>query len=578
MKGNTLSRMLKYIGRYRFFLLLSVICALLNGASSLLGPLLIGMSIDHMAGTGAVEFGRLIELLIILALVYAGSSLFGWLLAYLTNRIVYQTVKDMRGQLFQKLNTLPLKFYDATPTGDTISRFANDMDAISDGMQQGISTLLTGIVIILGSIGFMLYINPLMALVVLLSAPGSYFVARFITGRSQQMFREQAKSLGELNGYVEEIVGGQKVVKAFGYEERSFERFRSINDDLHRSGVKAQFYSSLTNPSTRLVNNITYTAIGIIGSVAAILGIITVGGISSFLIYSNLFARPFNEITGVLAQIQAAVASAQRIFHVLDLPPEKPDAEDALNMEHSMGNIAFKSVYFSYDAKRPLIENFNLEVRQGDRIAIVGRTGAGKTTLVNLLMRFYETDRGSISVDGANIKNITRDSLRRSFGMVLQDTWLFSGSIRDNIAYGRPGATDEEVVAAARAANAHSFIKRLPDGYDTLIADTGENLSQGQKQLLTIARVMLVDPPMLILDEATSSIDTRTEIHIQKAFLKMVEGRTSFVIAHRLSTIREADLILVMENGNVAESGTHEQLLKNNGPYAALYNSQFAQV
>lgn len=571
-------RVLQYAGAYKGFAVGSVICAIFSVIASLMGPMLIGRSIDRMIGAGAVDFSAILRTLAFLALIYACSSIFGWLLTYFTNRIAYQTVNDIRRVLFQKLNTLPLTFFDRNPHGDTISRFVNDMDAVSDGMLQGISALLTGVVTIIGSIGFMLYISPSMAFVVLLSAPVSFFVARFITKSSQKMFKEQAKSLGQINGYIEEIIGGQKVVKAFRYEDRSFEKFQEMNQQLYHAGVKAQFYSSLTNPSTRLVNNITFAVIGVIGSVAAILGKITVGDISSFLIYSNLFAKPFNEITGVLTQIQAASASAQRIFDIIDLPPEKPEDEDACQVENSRGHITFDNVFFSYNPERPLITHFNLDVKPGSRIAIVGQTGAGKTTLVNLLMRFYDVDSGSISVDGVNINHMRRDCLRRNFGMVLQDTWLFAGSIRDNIAYGKPDATEEEIIAAAKAADAHSFIRRLPDGYNTQISVAGDNLSQGQKQLLTIARVMLVDPPMLILDEATSSIDTRTEIRIQKAFLKMMEGRTSFVIAHRLSTIREADLILVMDNGNVVESGTHAQLLASDGVYTKLYNSQFAPV
>lgn len=578
MSKNTLIRITKYIGKYKYYVLSALIAAILSVVSSLIGPMLIGKSIDYMAGIGGVDFGALFKILILLAIVYAVGNLFVWLLTYLANRISYQTVSDMRHQLMDKMNTLPLKFYDSNAHGDTISRFINDIDAISDGMLQVISILFTEVVTIIGSIAFMLYISPIMTVVVLLSAPASFLMARFITKRSQQMFKTQAKSLGKLNGYIEEMIGGQKVVKAFNYEERSFKEFEEINNILYSSGVKSQFYGSLSGPTTRLVNNITYITIGIIGSILAILGRLSVGDISSFLIYASLFAKPFNDMTGVFTQIQSAVASAQRIFYILDLQSEKPDDKNAIRISQSQGDINFKSVNFSYTPDHPLITNFNLNVKPGTRIAIVGQTGSGKTTLVNLLMRFYDVDSGSISVDGIDIRDITRDDLRCSFGMVLQDTWLFSGSIRDNIAYSKPDAADEEIIAAAKAADAHGFIKCLPDGYNTLISDAGENLSQGQKQLLTIARVMLVDPPMLILDEATSNIDTRTEMRIQKAFLKMIEGRTSFVIAHRLSTIREADLILVLDNGNIVESGTHEQLLKNGCYYEKLYNSQFAPV
>lgn len=575
MNKKLLTRLLVHIGKYKIFLVLSIICALLSVAASLLGPMLIGKTIDYMVGEGVVNFNSIAYILISLAFIYAGGSLFGWLLTYLTNSITYRTVNDMREKLFEKLSSLPLEFYDTTSHGDTINRFTNDMDSVSDGVQQGIMTLFTGIVTVFGAVGLMLYVNPLMTVFVLLSAPGSFLVARFISKRSQHFFKQQASILGELNGYAEEIIGGQKVVKAFGFEERSLRKFEDINSVLYKTGVKAQFYSSLTNPSTRLVNNITYAGIGIIGSIAATSGMITVGGISSFLIYASLFGKPFNEISGVLTQVQGAFASLHRIFHVLDLPAESIDMKNALDMKEAQGNIIFKNVAFSYQNDRPLIRNFNLEVSKGSRIAIVGQTGAGKTTLVNLLMRFYDIDSGTIFLDGINIKDITRDSLRQNFGMVLQDTWLFGGRIRDNIAYGRENATEAQIIAAAKAAEAHSFIMRLPEGYDTLITDSGENLSQGQKQLLTIARVMLVDPPILILDEATSSIDTRTETQIQKAFMKMIAGRTSFVIAHRLSTIRESDMILVMDKGNVVESGTHEELINKNGFYRKLYTSQF---
>lgn len=578
MNKNALIRLFKYIGSYKRFVLASLLCAVLSVISSLIGPFLIGKSIDKMTGAGKVNFNYLLKILVILAFVYALGNFFGWILTYLTNCISYQSSNQIRKQLFEKLNSLPLKFYDTNPHGDIISRFINDVDTVGDGMLQSMSTLLTGIITILGALVFMFFISPIMTVVVILSTPISFFVTKFITTRSKQMFKEQAKSLGELNGYVEEMIGGQKVVQSFNFQKPSFEKFKKINSELYKSGVKSQFYGSLANPSTRLVNNITYSIIGVFGGVAAILGKITIGDISSFLIYSTLFAKPFNDITAVLTQLQSAAASAQRIFNVLDMEPEKNEYDEILKVEVSRGNIKFDNVNFSYNKQNPLIRNFNLNVKSASKVAIVGKTGAGKTTLVNLLMRFYDIDSGNIYIDDMDISKLSRENVRRNFGMVLQDTWLFAGTIRDNIAYGKSNATEKEIIEAAKAANAHSFIRRLPNGYDTLLTDAGENLSQGQKQLLTIARVMLVNPPMLILDEATSSIDTRTEIHIQSAFLKMIEGRTSFVIAHRLSTIKESDLILVMDNGNIVESGTHEQLLNKGGYYTKLYNSQFAAV
>lgn len=577
--GQTWKRILQYTKKYKTSVFWAIVSAMISVIASLIGPYLIGRAIDRMVGPDEVYFGQITSILVSLAFIYVIGSIFTWILTYLSNQIAYSTINDMRAELFDHIDALPLKFHDRHPHGDVISRFVNDMDAISDGLLQGISTLLTGIVTIAGAIGFMLYVNPLMTLVVLVSAPVTYFVARYITKRSQRLFKEQAQVLGQLNGYIEEMIGGGKVVKAFHYEERAEREFRDINQKLYDRGVKSQFASSLSNPTTRLVNNITFTAVAIIGALLVITANISVGDLSSFLIYANLFAKPFNEITGVLTQLQAATASAERIFAIMDLEEEVPDAVNAVELQPSQrATIEFKHVKFAYVPERPLITDFSLTVKPGTRIAIVGQTGAGKTTLVNLLMRFYEVDGGSITIDGVNIKDISRDSLRRNFGMVLQETWLYQGTIRDNIAYGKPEATEQEVIAAAKAANAHSFIKRLPQGYDTMIHGTEGNLSQGQKQLLTIARVMLVDPAMLILDEATSSIDTLTEVRIQKAFLKMIEGRTSFVIAHRLSTIREADLILFMKNGDVVESGSHDELLTRGGYYANLYNSQFAAV
>lgn len=578
MKKNVLFRLLNYIGRNKLLLLASVICAVISVVSNLAGPVIVGRAIDSMSGKGNVNFTAVIKYLLVLMAIYGLSSLFTWLISYFTNRISYKTVNFMRQDLFRKLNTLPLKFFDTTPHGDTISRFVNDIDSISDGMLQGIATLLTGVITIVGALIFMNMINTYMMLFVALSAPVTFFVARFITTNSQRYFKEQAKRLGALNGYVEEIISGQRTVKAFSYENTSFEKFGALNSELYDAGLKSQFFGAMVNPSTRVVNNITYSIIGIAGSIFAISGQFTIGDILSFLLYSSMFSKPFNEITGVITQMQAALASGQRIFSILDTTEEIPDGPGAKSLDSCEGNIHFSGVDFSYTQENPLIKNLNLDIKQGSRIAIVGKTGAGKTTLVNLLMRFYEVNSGTISIDGTDIKDIKRDSLRKSFGMVLQDTFLFNDTIANNIAYGKSGATMEEVIAAAKSAGAHSFIRRLPKGYNTVISGAAENLSQGEKQLLTIARVMLADPPMLILDEATSSIDTRTELHIQNAFKKMMEGRTSFIIAHRLSTIKEADNILVMDHGNIVESGTHEDLLKKKGHYFNIYNSQFPSV
>lgn len=571
---HTIRRLMGYIGQNRLLLPAAFVCAIGSVLSGLLAPALIGDAIDCMIGAGQVDFHTLFPIVAWLAATYLLGILFSWLLTWLSNRMAYQTASALRHDLYERMNQLPLRFFDNNPHGDTISRFINDVDAVSDGMLQGLAALLTGVVTIVGAISFMLPINWLMALVVIISAPFAYLVARFITRRSQKYFAAQAKTLGQLNGFTEEMIRGQYTVKAFHHEQDSVEQFRTVNAELFEVGTKSQFYGAMTNPTTRIINNTTYSVIGIVGGVLAILGRISVGDISSFLIYSNLFSKPFNEITGVLTQIQAAYASCRRIFAVMDELPEQPDAPGAVTLENCRGEVRFDHVKFSYVPGREMIHDLNLAVPAGSRIAIVGRTGAGKTTLVNLLMRFYEVDSGNILIDGIPTRELARDSLRKSFGMVLQDTFLFTDTVRNNIAYGRPDATDEEVRAAAEAAGIHGFIRRLPKGYDTVIGGA-VTLSQGQRQLLTIARTMLLSPPILILDEATSSIDTRTELRIQAAFEKLMQGKTSFIIAHRLSTIRTADRILVMENGNIIEQGTHTELLEKNGAYAELYNSQF---
>ena len=572
---KTIFRLLEYVGKYKGLMLLSVLSALISVVCTLYAPLIIGRAIDGMVAKGISGGARL---LFLLAGVYLCGNLFLWLLNYLTNRISYFTVNHLRTILFDKLAVLPLGFYDQNAHGDISSRFINDADIISDGLLQGFMALLQGIFTILGAVAFMLFLNPVMALIVVFSAPASYFTARFITTRSQQLFREQAAYLGRLNGYSEEMIEGQKIVKSFCYESRAKEEFQRINARLYETGVKSQFISSLSNPSTRVVNNVAYAVIGVCGSAAAIRGLLTAGDISSFLIYAVIFSKPFNDITNVLTQMQAAVASAQRVFHILDLEPETPDPKDAVSLENCTGRVEFDDVSFSYRTDRKLIEHFTLDIKPGSSIAIVGKTGAGKTTLVNLLMRFYDVNGGSIRIDGIDIRRLTRDNLRAQFGMVLQDTWLFDGSIRDNIAYAKPDAAMEEIVTAAKEAGADGFIRRLEDGYDTRITADGGSISEGQKQLLTIARVMLANPPMLILDEATSNIDTYTEMKIQRAFTRLTAGRTSFVIAHRLSTIRNADLIIVMDRGHIVESGNHEELLEKKGYYANLYNSQFSQA
>ncbi len=576
---SVLKRLLRYAKPHAGFLLLALVSAIINVSLTLYGPILVGRAIDYVIGPDQVDFAAMVPVLITLAVTIVVSAAFQWLMTYCTNRVSYKTVRDLRIQTYEKINTLPLKYIDGHAHGDLISRIVNDVDQVSDGLLQGITQLFTGVVTIVGTLLFMLTISPVITVVVVLVTPLSLFVAAFIARLTHRQFVEQQATQGELSGFVEEMIGGQKTVKTFHYEGRAEERFKEINGRLYDCGVKAQFYSSLSNPSTRFVNNMVYTAVAAFGAVCAITGWpapLTIGQISSFLTYANQYTKPFNEVTGVLTQIQTAFASAERLFAVLDEESERPDAPDAAVLEHCKGDVTVEHLYFSYDPARKLIEDMNIAAKSGSRIAIVGPTGCGKTTIINLLMRFYDADRGSISVDGHNIQSVTRNSLRKQYGMVLQESWLFSGTVRENIAYGREDASLEEVVAAAKKAHAHSFILRLPQGYDTVISEDGGNLSQGQRQLLCIARVMLVDPPMLILDEATSSIDTRTEWKIQTAFEEMMRGRTSFIVAHRLSTIKGADLILVMNQGHIVEQGTHESLLAKGGFYANLYNSQFA--
>ena len=527
---SVLKRLLRYAKPHAGFLLLALVSAIINVSLTLYGPILVGRAIDYVIGPDQVDFAAMVPVLITLAVTIVVSAAFQWLMTYCTNRVSYKTVRDLRIQTYEKINTLPLKYIDGHAHGDLISRIVNDVDQVSDGLLQGITQLFTGVVTIVGTLLFMLTISPVITVVVVLVTPLSLFVAAFIARLTHRQFVEQQATQGELSGFVEEMIGGQKTVKTFHYEGRAEERFKEINGRLYDCGVKAQFYSSLSNPSTRFVNNMVYTAVAAFGAICAITGWpapLTIGQISSFLTYANQYTKPFNEVTGVLTQIQTAFASAERLFAVLDEESERPDAPDAAVLEHCKGDVTVEHLYFSYDPARKLIEDMNIAAKSGSRIAIVGPTGCGKTTIINLLMRFYDADRGSISVDGHNIQSVTRNSLRKQYGMVLQESWLFSGTVRENIAYGREDASLEEVVAAAKKAHAHSFILRLPQGYDTVISEDGGNLSQGQRQLLCIARVMLVDPPMLILDEATSSIDTRTEWKIQTAFEEMMRGRTS---------------------------------------------------
>ena len=574
---STLTRILNYIGAYRWMVLVSLLLAAVTVAATLYAPILIGEGVDLILGPGRVDFVGLISILKQLVVVILITAIAQWLMNHINNRITYHVVKDIRTKAFNHLEVLPLSYIDSHPYGDVISRIIADIDQFSEGLLMGFTQLFTGVLTILGTLGFMLVVNPLITVVVVLVTPLSLFVASYIARKTFAMFQLQSKTRGELTSLVDEMIGNQKVVQAFGYEGEAQQRFEEINERLRFCSLRAIFFSSITNPATRFVNSMVYASVGVAGAYAAIRGILSVGQLSIFLSYANQYTKPFNEISGVVTELQNALACATRVFELIDESPIPAEDSDAVVLENADGRVELQDVSFSYNPQIPLIEHLNLDVKPGQRVAIVGPTGCGKTTLINLLMRFYDVNGGAIRVSGWEIRHLTRKSLRGNYGMVLQETWLKSGTIRENISYGKPDASLEEIIQAAKAAHAHSFIKRMSQGYDTEITEDGGNLSQGQKQLLCIARVMLCLPPMLILDEATSSIDTRTEIRIQKAFATMMQGRTSFIVAHRLSTIREADVILVMKDGHIIEQGTHEGLLGQNGFYAELYRSQFAQ-
>lgn len=579
---KTLLKVLHYIGKYSIYLVFSLIFAAVTVALTLYLPILTGDALDLIIEKGLVDFDGIYDILKKMAVVILLTAAAQWLMNICNNRITYHVVRDIRYEAFKKIQILPLKYIDGHAYGDIVSRVIADADQFADGLLMGFTQLFTGVITIFGTLGFMLAINVKITIVVVLVTPLSLFMANFIAKRTYSMFRLQSQTRGEQTAFIDEMIGNQKVVQAFGQQERMLERFDEINGRLEKCSLKATFFSSLTNPCTRFVNSIVYACVGVAGAFAAIMGLtgvaggITVGKLSCLLSYANQYTKPFNEISGVITELQNAIACAGRLFELIEEEPQIPDAKDAKVLGQPDGSVELSHVYFSYVPEQKLIEDFNLSVKPGQRVAVVGPTGCGKTTLINLLMRFYDVGEGQIKVSGIDIRDMTRKSLRKSYGMVLQDTWLREGTIRDNIIIGKPDATEVEIIEAAKASHAHSFIKRLPNGYDTIIKEDGGSLSQGQKQLLCITRVMLCLPPMLILDEATSSIDTRTEIRIQKAFARMMQGRTSFIVAHRLSTIKEADIILVMKDGNIIEQGKHEELLKQGGFYANLYQSQFA--
>ena len=577
MNTKVLKKVLSYIRKYRLFVVLSLLFAAGSVALTLYVPILTGRAVDLIVAPGKVDFAGILKILLRIGIVVLFTALMQWLMGVCNNKITYGVVRDIRMQAFEKIEILPLKYVDGHSTGDIVSRVIADADQFADGLLMGFTQLFTGIITILGTLGFMLSLNVRITLVVVVITPVSLFVAKFIATKTFSMFQLQSETRGEQTALIDEMVGNQRVVKAYSKEQDILERFDEVNERLSIHSLKAIFYSSITNPATRFINSLVYAGVGVFGAVAAVKGMISVGQLSSFLSYANQYTKPFNEISGVITELQNALACAARVFELIEEEPQIPESKDAFVLKDTDGSVNLKDVSFSYVPQKKLIEDFNLSVKPGQRVAIVGPTGCGKTTVINLLMRFYDVDKGAICVSGVDIRDMTRKSLRTNYGMVLQETWLKTGTIRENITMGKPDATEEEIIAAAKAAHAHSFIKRLPKGYDTVITEDGGNLSAGQKQLLCITRVMLCLPPMLILDEATSSIDTRTELKIQEAFARMMKGRTSFIVAHRLSTIQEADIILVMKDGNIIEQGNHESLLEAGGFYANLYNSQFSR-
>lgn len=577
-KKSTIKRVLRYLGKYRIFLILSLGMALVTVAGQLYIPILQGNAIDNIIGEGNVDFAAVMKIIITILITMGVVALFQWIMNICNNKITYSIVHDIRKDAFNKLQRLPVRYADSHPTGEIVSKVIADVDQFADGLLMGFTQFFTGVMTILGTLIFMIMINWKITLVVVLVTPLSFFVASFVAKKTYRMFSLQSETRGEQTGFIDEMIGNEKVVQAYGHEDEALEKFDDINLRLQKWSLKATFFSSITNPATRFVNNVVYALVALSGAVSVVKNPLafTVGRLSMFLSYANQYTKPFNEISGVVTELQNALACADRVLDLIEEEPLSPDADDVLVVNEGEGHIRLEHVAFSYDKEKELIKDFNLDVKPGERVAIVGPTGCGKTTMINLLMRFYDVDSGSIKVEGKDIRDVTRKSLRSNYGMVLQETWLKSGTIKENIVTGRPDATDEEILAAAKAAHAHGFIKRLPNGYDTVIGEDGGNLSQGQKQLLCIARVMLCLPPMLILDEATSSIDTRTEMKIQEAFARMMKGRTSFIVAHRLSTIQSADIILVMKDGNVIEQGNHEELLAKGGFYSRLYNSQFS--